>query len=123
MAYNKKVDGMLVKNGDGITGYFNCNVDIPDSWAGDESTVNFDNGTFDGSTNKITYKSTNIDFPSTIGDLPADTPCHNHALNNYGITLSQITATCTVVVMGQNSDSGQKSGTVTNSTPKIGNTR
>ena len=110
--YNPNARGTYVKSSSS-SGYFSCQVDIPNSWVSVGKTPAFDNGSLQN--NVLTYTSTNIDFPSVEPASPAFTTIN---LPDLAISPSSVTARVTVVVQGKNtSGSLKKTGTVTNTPP------
>jgi hypothetical protein len=110
--YNPNARGTYVKS-NSTTGYFTCQVDIPNSWVPVGKTPAFDNGSLQG--NVLTFTSTNIDFPSLEPASPAFTTFN---FPNLATSPSSVTAKVTVVVQGKNTTAGlKKTGTVTNTPP------
>ena len=110
--YNPNARGTYVKSSS-TSGYFSCQVDIPNSWVPIGKTPAFDNGKLQG--NILTYTSTNIDFPSVEPASPAFTTYNLPALTT---SPASVTAVITAVVQGKNAAAGvKKTGTVTNTPP------
>ena len=110
--YNPNARGTYVKS-NSTSGYFSCQVDIPNSWVPTGKTPAFNNGVLAG--NVLTFTSTNIDFPAVEPASPAFTTYNLPALST---SPASITAAITVIVQGKNPAAGvKKTGTVTNTPP------